>query len=171
MPEYCITQTIDGDAWLTHPEGSDSWPELLAQASPPVQETQSLRSLSLQPTPDEYAHNVALAVEILRSKEIDKVVLARSVRGTVPEPIDAAAVAQRLHHREPLCTIFSIPTADERRFVGATPELIARRTGATLRSHPLAGTIALPPNVESGGLPDLAARQHEEPARAQRPRQ
>jgi isochorismate synthase len=148
VPEYCVTQTADGDTWLTSLEGSDAWSELLQQAKSPVQETQSLRSLSLQPTPDEYAHNVALAVEILRSKEIDKVVLARSVRGTVPEPIDAAAVAQRLHHREPLCTIFSIPTSDQRRFVGATPELIARRTGATLRSHPLAGTIALPPNVD-----------------------
>jgi menaquinone-specific isochorismate synthase len=148
VAEYCITQTSDGDAWLTCLEGSDSWSALLANAISPVQETQSLRSLSLQPTPEEYAHNVALAVEILRSKEIDKVVLARSVRGTVPEAIDAAAVAQRLHHREPLCTIFSIPTSDERRFVGATPELIARRTGATLQCHPLAGTIALPPNVE-----------------------
>jgi menaquinone-specific isochorismate synthase len=147
LPEYCLTQNSDG-AWLTGLDGAESWREYLERASTPVQETQSLRSLSLQPTPDEYAHNVALAVEILRSKEIDKVVLARSVRGTVPEPIDAAAVAQRLHHREPLCTIYSIPTSDQRRFVGATPELIARRTGATLQCHPLAGTIALPPNVE-----------------------
>lgn len=148
VAEYCITQTSDGDAWLTSLDGADAWRELLANERPPVQETQTLRSLSLQPTPDEYAHNVALAVEILRSKEIDKVVLARSVRGTVPEAIDAAAVAQRLHHREPRCTIFSLPTSDQRRFVGATPELIARRTGRTLQSHPLAGTIALPPNVE-----------------------
>jgi isochorismate synthase len=148
VAEFCITQTSDGEAWLTSPEGSETWRDLLAAVRPPVQETQSLRSLSLQPTPDEYAHNVALAVEILRSKEIDKVVLARSVRGTVPEMIDAAAVAQRLHHREPRCTIYSIPTSDGRRFVGATPELIARRTGRTLQSHPLAGTIALPPNVE-----------------------
>jgi menaquinone-specific isochorismate synthase len=148
VPEYCITQLSDGTAWLTSVAGSDSWRELLASASPPVQETQSLRSLTLQPTPDEYAHNVALAVEILRSKEIDKVVLARSVLGTVPEAIDTAAVAERLHHREPLCTIFSIPTSDGRRFVGATPELIARRRGRTLQSHPLAGTIALPPNVD-----------------------
>ena len=148
VAEFCITQTSDGDAWLTGPEGVETWRDLLASVRAPVQETQSLRSLSLQPTPDEYAHNVALAVEILRSKEIDKVVLARSVRGTVPEVIDAAAVAQRLHLREPRCTIFSIPTSDQRRFVGATPELIARRTGRTLQSHPLAGTIALPPNVE-----------------------
>ena len=148
VAEFCITQTSDGDAWLTGPEGVETWRDLLASVRAPVQETQSLRSLSLQPTPDEYAHNVALAVEILRSKEIDKVVLARSVRGTVPEVIDAAAVAQRLHLREPRCTSFSIPTSNQRRFVGATPELIARRTGRTLQSHPLAGTIALPPNVE-----------------------
>jgi menaquinone-specific isochorismate synthase len=147
VAEYCITQTRDGDAWLSSVEGSDAWSEVLERARAPVQETQSLRSFSLQPTPDEYAHNVALAVEILRTKEIDKVVLARSVRGTVPEAIDAAAVAQRLHQREPLCTIYSIPTSDGRRFVGATPELIARRTGATLSCHPLAGTIALPANV------------------------
>jgi isochorismate synthase len=101
----------------------------------------------MRPTPDEYAHHVALAVEILRTKEIDKVVLARSVHGTVPEAIDPAAIAQRLHGREPLCTVFSLPTNEGRRFVGATPELIARRIGATLACHPLAGTIALPPNV------------------------
>jgi isochorismate synthase len=147
VPEFCITQTRAGEAWLTAVDGSIGWQELLLQATLPVQETQSLRSLTMEPTPDEYAHNVALAVEILRSKEIDKVVLARSVHGTVPEPIDAAAIAQRLHSREPLCTVFSVPTRDGRRFVGATPELIARRTGAQLQCHPLAGTIALPANV------------------------
>jgi isochorismate synthase len=147
VPEFTITQLRSGEAWLTALESSTNWSELLDASPAPVQEAQSLRSLTMQPTPDEYAHNVALAVEILRTKEIDKVVLARSVHGTVPEPIDAAAIAQRLHGREPLCTVFSIPTVDGRRFVGATPELIARRDGATLACHPLAGTIALPPNV------------------------
>ena len=147
VPEFLITQTKEGDAWVTCADGSSGWRELLDDASAPVQEVQSLRSLTLQPTPEEYAHNVALAVEILRSKEIDKVVLARAVLGSVPEPIDAAAIAQRLRLREPLCTIYSMPTSDARRFVGATPELIARRYGAFLQSHPLAGTIALPANV------------------------
>ncbi len=147
VPEFCLTQTRSGDTWLTRHEDSTGWAETLAASQPPVQETQSLRSLTLQPTPEEYAHNVALAVEILRSKEIDKVVLARSVLGSVPEPIDAAAVAQRLRLREPICAIYSLPTTDGRRYVGATPELLARRTGAQLWCHPLAGTIALPPNV------------------------
>ncbi|MEO9181679.1 MAG: chorismate-binding protein, partial [Acidimicrobiales bacterium] len=147
IAEFCVTQTKSGDAWITSLEGSSGWQETLDGALAPSQETQSLRSLSMQPTPDEYAHNVALAVEILRTKEIDKVVLARSVHGSVPEVIDAAAIAQRLRLREPICTIYSIPTSDGRRFVGPTPELIARREGARLTCHPLAGTIALPPNV------------------------
>jgi len=40
-----------------------------------------------------------------------------------------------------------MPTDDQRRYVGASPELLLRRTGPHVVSHPLAGTIALPPNV------------------------
>ena len=147
VPRFTITQTRDGDAWLTSHDDPFGWAEILARATAPVQETQSLRTLTMQPTPEEYAHNVALAVEILRTKEIDKVVLARAVLGSVPEPIDAAAVAQRLRVREPICATYSMPTDDDRRYVGASPELLLRRTGALVTSHPLAGTIALPPNV------------------------
>lgn len=147
IPRYVVTQTKAGQAWITRLEGSPDWKATLDAHVEPHQETQSIRSLTYQPTPEEYAHNVALAVEILRRKEIDKVVLARAVLGSVPEPLDAAAIAARLRQREPICCIYSLPTPDGRRFVGASPELLASRTGATVRCHPLAGTIALPPNV------------------------
>jgi len=146
VPTYVVTQTKDGHAWLTSPEGSADFRDALTNLAAPRQETQSLRSLSYQPTPEEYAHNVALAVELLRRKEIDKVVLARSVHGTVPEALDGAAIAARLRVREPICTIYSLPTTEGRRFVGASPELLVRRIGATFECNPLAGTIALPPN-------------------------
>jgi isochorismate synthase len=147
VPEFLVTQSVTGETWVTALEGSTEWRTLYESAKPATQETQSLRSLTYQPTPEEYAHNVALAVEILRRKEIDKVVLARAVLGSVPEPIDAAAITQRLKVREPICTLYSLPTADDRRFVGASPELIVRRDGAEILCHPLAGTITLPPNV------------------------
>ena len=147
VPEFLITQSTSGDAWLTCREGSSNWREWFDAVALPTQETQSLRSLSYQPTPEEYAHNVALAVEILRRKEIDKVVLARAVLGSVPEPIDAAAIVQRLRLREPICTLYSLPASEGRRFVGASPELLVRRTGVEIQCHPLAGTITLPPNV------------------------
>jgi isochorismate synthase len=147
IPEFCITQFASGETWVSAADDSPAWTEYLDQVDAPTQETQSPRSLVFQPTPEEYAHNVALAVEILRRKEIDKVVLARAVMGTVPEPIDAAAIAQRLKQREPICTLYSVPTPAGQRFVGASPELLVRRTGVEIQCHPLAGTITLPPNV------------------------
>jgi isochorismate synthase len=147
VAQFTITREANGDAWVTALDDSDEWRLLYDSVHLAVQETQSLRSLTYQPTPEEYAHNVALAVEILRRKEIDKVVLARAVLGSVPESIDAAALAQRLKVREPICTLYSLPTVDGRRFVGASPELLVRRTGTEILCHPLAGTITLPPNV------------------------
>ena len=146
VARHVITQHANGDAWVTSLEGAN-WREHLVDVVLPSQETQSLRSLTLQPTPEEYAHRVAQAVQILRRKEIDKVVLARAVVGSVPDPIDPAAVAARLRLREPICAIYSLPTTDGRRYVGASPELLVHREGSTLRCHPLAGTIALPANV------------------------
>ena len=148
IPEFSITQNADGEAWLSRLETSAGWQDHISSAASPTQETQSLRSLSFIPTPEEYAHNVALAVEILRRKEITKVVLARSVSGSVPEVLDPAAIVARLKTREPICTLYSMPTEAGHRFVGASPELLLRRTGANVLCHPLAGTIALPPNVQ-----------------------
>jgi len=143
---YCITQTSNGDAWITSPEARIRGAEYSRDDGTGARDPEP--ALALTPAhPDEYAHNVALAVEILRSKEIDKVVLARSVRGTVPEAIDAAAVAQRLQHREPLCTIFSIPPAisdaswERRRSDRASH-------GRHAAVSPVGWNIALPPNVE-----------------------
>ncbi len=147
VPEFCVTQTTSGETWVSALDGSAEWRALYDDLVAPTQEVQSLRSLTYQPTPEEYAHRVALAVEILRRKEIDKVVLARAVLGSVPEPIDPAAVAQRLRVREPVCTIYSLPCPDGRRFVGASPELLVRRAGSEVQCNPLAGTITLPSNV------------------------
>ncbi|HUX03332.1 MAG TPA: isochorismate synthase [Acidimicrobiales bacterium] len=147
VARYLITQNRAGEAWLSMLEGSPDPSILIAEVRTPSQEAQSLRSLRYQPTPEEYAHQVARAVEILRRKELDKVVLARCVSGSVPESLDAAAIAARLRVREPICTIYSLPTTDGRRYVGASPELLARRSGPVVQCHPLAGTIALPSNV------------------------
>jgi len=145
VPRFVITQ-FSNQAWLVQLENSPDFLDYL-QTEPAEQEVQGLRSLSFIPTPEEYAHNVAVAVEILRRKELDKVVLARSVSGTVPNDIDPASLLQRLKTREPLCTLYSMPIGDGVRYVGASPELLVRREGPHVTSHPLAGTIALPPNV------------------------
>jgi menaquinone-specific isochorismate synthase len=147
VPEFVLTQFATGETWLTTPSTRDAWQELYESVVAPTQETQRPSSVTFQPAPEVYARHVAHAVEILRRKEIDKVVLARAVLGTVPQLFDAAAIAQRLRQREPICTLYSLPTDDGRRFVGASPELLVRRSSNTIECHPLAGTITLPENV------------------------
>ena len=55
--------------------------------------------------------------------------------------LDPVAVIDRMLEREPTCTLFSLPI-EEGRFVGASPEMLIGRRGRSVRSHPLAGTIA-----------------------------
>jgi len=148
VPQYIITRNAEG-TWLTRSDDGD-WRHFLDDQPAPWQEPQMARSVTYRPSPEEYAHHVAAAVELLRRKEIDKVVLARAVQGTVEHDIDCAALAQRLRVREPSCTIYALPTSDRRRFVGASPELLVRREGPEVTCHPLAGTIAIPPDVDPG---------------------
>ena len=147
VPRYVVSQLADGRAWLTQLEGSPA----LGDVDDEPLDTQSVQAptdLAYAPTPDEYAHRVARAVQRMRRRELDKVVLARAVTGTVGEPIDPAAVAHRLRDREPLCTVYALPLPDGRRYVGASPELLVRRSGPVAQCHPLAGTIALPDDVD-----------------------
>jgi isochorismate synthase len=146
VPRYVITQSSQG-TWITTADDED-WRHHIEEEPLALQEPQMTRSVTYRPSPEEYAHHVAAAVELLRRKEIDKVVLARAIIGTVEHPIDCAAVAQRLRVREPSCTIYGLPTSDGRRYVGASPELLVRRQASEVTCHPLAGTIAIPPDVD-----------------------
>ena len=147
VPHIVVSHFPHLGTWITTSEVAPPLEDIIADLELPSQETQVAVSMAYQPSGDEYAHSVAVAVEDLRSQRLTKVVLARSVQGTVDWPIDPAAVAHRLHRREPQCTIYATPLPDGRRFVGASPELLVSRTDNTALCHPLAGTIALPPDV------------------------
>ena len=146
VPRFVITQSAHG-SWITSAT-DDDWRHYVDDEAFALQEAQMTRSVTYRPSPEEYAHHVAAAVELLRRKEIDKVVLARAIVGTVEHAIDCGAVAQRLRVREPSCTIYGLPTTDDRRYVGASPELLVRRQGGDVTCHPLAGTIAIPADVD-----------------------
>ncbi|MBW4030850.1 MAG: isochorismate synthase [Acidobacteria bacterium] len=146
VPRFVVTQSAEG-TWITSADDQD-WRALVEDEAIAVQEPQMTSSVTYRPSPEEYAHHVANAVEVLRRKEIDKVVLARAIVGTVEHAIDCGAVAQRLRVREPSCTVYGLPTTDDRRYVGASPELLVRRRGDDVTCHPLAGTIAIPADVD-----------------------
>ncbi|MEV4475386.1 isochorismate synthase MenF [Nonomuraea salmonea] len=83
----------------------------------------------------EWEHVVAQAAKRIREGELEKVVLARDLVATAERPIDVRLLLSRLSARYPECYTFSVAG-----LVGATPELLIRRTGQEIESLVLAGT-------------------------------
>jgi menaquinone-specific isochorismate synthase len=78
---------------------------------------------------------VAIAVARIRAGELGKVVLARDLNATAPQPIDIRVVLRRLAARYPDCHTYTCEG-----LTGATPELLIRRDGTRITSLVLAGT-------------------------------
>lgn len=78
---------------------------------------------------------VDAALRAINASELEKVVLARDVLVWAQEPLDPRALVHRLADRFPDCFAFAC-----RGLVGATPELLIRRTGTAVESVPLAGS-------------------------------
>jgi menaquinone-specific isochorismate synthase len=78
---------------------------------------------------------VAAAVRRIRAGELAKVVLARDLLVTSDVPLDPRRLLRRLAARFPDCWTFAVDG-----LLGATPELLLRRTGRQLSARVLAGT-------------------------------
>jgi menaquinone-specific isochorismate synthase len=85
----------------------------------------------------QYETAVAAAVDRITQGELDKVVLARDLLATASAPIDPRALLGPLSASYPGCWTFAVDG-----LVGATPELLVRRTGDHIVSRVLAGTIS-----------------------------
>jgi len=109
-------------------------------ASPgPAAAAASVVGWHLRPEEAAFEDMVRRALDAIASRQVGKVVLARSVEVTLDRPADIAAVVEQLRRHEPASTVFLHRRAG-RTFVGATPELLVRRRHDQVLSHPLAGT-------------------------------
>ena len=123
----------DGTAWLTT-IGDDTEP--LSVPTPPHAPA-GLRWQDGALPEDAWRQAVAAAVGRIRDGHLGKVVLARDLTARADAPIDARVLLRRLADRFPGCYAFSCDG-----LVGATPELLIRRTGDDIESLVLAGTTA-----------------------------
>ncbi len=87
-------------------------------------------------SPIEWQAAVGEAVDRIAAGELDKVVLARDVVAHIEGPLDARHLLLRLADAYPSCWTFCVSD-----LVGATPELLVRRTGDLVTSRVLAGTV------------------------------
>jgi salicylate biosynthesis isochorismate synthase/menaquinone-specific isochorismate synthase len=89
--------------------------------------------------PQRYERLVAEARARIERGELEKVVLAREVRVEAPAAHDAAAVFAALRTVFPSCFCFCAGTP-QAAFLGASPELLIRRSGAGAATVALAGS-------------------------------
>jgi salicylate biosynthesis isochorismate synthase/menaquinone-specific isochorismate synthase len=109
---------------------------LLPLLDPHPTGTVSIRSAS---PPEHFEHSVAAAVARIGEGELDKVVLAREVLVEAPRAHDPAALYGALRELFPSCFCFCCGSP-EGAFVGASPELLVRRSGSSAATVGLAGS-------------------------------
>jgi salicylate biosynthesis isochorismate synthase/menaquinone-specific isochorismate synthase len=90
--------------------------------------------------PGEFERSVSAATERIATGGISKVVLAREVLVSAGAAHDPAAVFGAMREQFPSCFCFCCGTP-EAAFIGASPELLLRRSGASVSTVALAGSI------------------------------
>ncbi|PHM59007.1 isochorismate synthase [Xenorhabdus sp. KK7.4] len=91
------------------------------------------------PDHDAYCAMVESALNPLRIGALDKVVLSRLLQIESIPPLSALDLWLQLNRQNPESYNFHLPLADGT-LIGASPELLLRKEGHTLRSCPLAGS-------------------------------
>ena len=133
IPKVVIGQRAD-HSWITW-LGEMAQPHLLEKAEPVVSREYSWRNGTL--TTAQWEERVAVAIQAIQSKTIDKVVLARDLNGSANVAIDPRPILRNLAAEYPSTWCFAIAG-----LIGATPELLLRLNRSMVTSRVLAGTIS-----------------------------
>ena len=100
------------------------------------------------PSSNEFMGSVDDALYRFSQKELDKVVLSRTLEVNTNEPIDISNVLKRLKAVNPTGYTFAVPANqyhdkhNEKTLVGASPELLIKKVGNKIIANPLAGSEA-----------------------------
>jgi len=100
--------------------------------------TSRIEISSVRP-PGEFERMIGAATERIKAAEMSKIVLAREVLISAGAAHDPAAVFGAMREQFPSCFCFCCGTP-EAAFIGASPELLLRRSGASVSTVALAGS-------------------------------
>lgn len=132
VPEVALVR--DGDRWHTVTVGTATLEN--AMHRPEASVAPDRPRFAGASIPDvQWLEAVAEAIELIDRSEIEKVVLARDYALWSKTPFDPIRLLARLEERFPDCHVFRVDG-----LVGASPELLIRRTGPLISSEPLAGS-------------------------------
>ena len=126
----------------------------------PVRRTGRLRWADGRLPVEGYRAAVRAAVARMRAGELEKAALAHDLLAVADAPLDPRFLLAGLARRYPSCWSFAVDG-----LVGATPELLVRRSGATVSSRVLAGTAWSEAVLSDAGLTETTAVDRAELAR------
>lgn len=109
------------------------------QAVEPLQPQPS--QVYFSPQFDEWKHILNKALTAIDQQEFEKVVLARKTLVELAKPISAAQLLKSSREQNRHSFHFLLSFAANQSFVGSTPERLYRRTGESIETEALAGTI------------------------------
>ena len=112
------------------------------RVAPEEQATETNSVIAVQSTPasGEFKASVSAALDAFAQGKLAKVVLSRKLILTLHKPADPERVLARLMAQNPHAFHFSLPLGQDRRLLGASPELLLRVSGGEVFTHPLAGS-------------------------------
>lgn len=96
-----------------------------------------MRSL---PDKDGFKDAVSRAIAIFRAGTMSKAVLSRILEIELDQPLDVPGILSALAKQNPSGYHFKAPLSDGAILLGASPELLIRKDGVSIRSNPLAGS-------------------------------
>ncbi|TLG75098.1 isochorismate synthase [Methylocystis sp. B8] len=118
---------------------------VFARESLLVEDTRSERAptvLGMRSLPDKggYKDAVSRAIASFRVGKMSKAVLSRILEIELAQPVDVAAILNALVKQNPGGYHFKAPLGDGAILLGASPELLIRKDGASIHTNPLAGS-------------------------------
>ncbi|ONK23997.1 hypothetical protein BLX87_07795 [Bacillus sp. VT-16-64] len=153
LPKFMLT-ALNGDCFMTvnllenkeHEEAArlHAEKEIEELISHPMNENEHHVSSSLlykeEHSVGEWLTSVRDVVNLIKETKVEKVVLSRKMRLVFSNPPAPEEVLQNLNSQQPNSFIFAIESG-ERCFVGASPERLVKKSGNTIFSASLAGSI------------------------------
>ena len=132
IPARVVTRDAAGRFWRTTIDSAEH--DAALQVAPGAR-SPSRYTVEPRTTRDEWEASVAGALALIDSGAAEKIVLAREVAIEADAPFDVGAVLETLYATQPGCVVYA-----DGGFVGASPELLVRRTGDAVVARPMAGT-------------------------------
>jgi len=124
--------------------------EKLLSSTPLIKTNYDIKAV---PSSNEFMKSVDDALYRFSQKELDKVVLSRTLEVSSAKPVDVSSVLKRLKSVNPTGYTFAVPANlyqdknNEKTLIGASPELLIKKVGNKIIANPLAGSEAKQNNV------------------------